>query len=435
MLKLKSTALKRTLLLLIIICFSISARAQWASQTTGQVSNSQVLSISPVNNNVVWAITSANELLRTTNGGATWTVSSLIAATGFPMIEVNCITALDASTAWITTVEAGFPSASISGVFKTTDGGQTWTQQTIGYNGNSWPNMIHFFNSNDGVTMGDTNGGYFEIYTTSNGGSTWSRVPLSNLPAPDGNNDVGTGGDLYAVSGNTIWISVLGMRVLKSNDKGLHWTVANTGLTQAGPNNLPLGLAFSDINNGLVLANSQLKRTTDGGQTWTTVNYTGPVKFYLSNVPGATNTYISTGPGGTRPVGSSYSNDGGNTWISLENTIQHRLPRFYSPTSGWTGGVNTLYKFSSTVLGLNDFSRVNSFFISPNPSTGVFTITNPTNQPFRLEVFSSFGVSVLQQQGSRFGSTRLDLTAQPKGMYLVRIYSRGQIITKRIIIQ
>ncbi|KAA9340094.1 T9SS type A sorting domain-containing protein [Adhaeribacter soli] len=351
------------------------------------------------------------------------------------MIEVNCITALDASTAWITTVEAGFPSASISGVFKTTDGGQTWTQQTIGYNGNSWPNMIHFFNSNDGVTMGDTNGGYFEIYTTSNGGSTWSRVPLSNLPAPDGNNDVGTGGDLYAVSGNTIWISVLGMRVLKSNDKGLHWTVANTGLTQAGPNNLPLGLAFSDINNGLVLANSQLKRTTDGGQTWTTVNYTGPVKFYLSNVPGATNTYISTGPGGTRPVGSSYSNDGGNTWISLENTIQHRLPRFYSPTSGWTGGVNTLYKFSSTVLGLNDFSRVNSFFISPNPSTGVFTITNPTNQPFRLEVFSSFGVSVLQQQGSRFGSTRLDLTAQPKGMYLVRIYSRGQIITKRIIIQ
>jgi photosystem II stability/assembly factor-like uncharacterized protein len=75
------------------------------------------------------------------------------------------------------------------GVWKTSDGGVTWTKQTtVPFNvTTSFPNVVKFFDANNGFLMGDSDAaGVFEIFTTSNGGTTWSKVPAANIPAaPD----------------------------------------------------------------------------------------------------------------------------------------------------------------------------------------------------------------------------------------------------------
>ncbi len=51
--------------------------------------------------------------------------------------------------------------------------------------------------------MGDPIGGYFEIYTTVDGGVTWTRVPQADIPIPY-RGEWGVVG-YYDVIGDTIW--------------------------------------------------------------------------------------------------------------------------------------------------------------------------------------------------------------------------------------
>src|SRR5207244_217041 len=151
------------------------------------------------------------------------------------------------------------------GIFKTTDGGATWNQQSAGstFTGTtSFPNSVYFYDANNGFILGDpdyqSSAGYFEIYTTSDGGTTWTRVPKANIPTfisgETGLNNV------FEVRGATVWFTTTRGRVFKSVNSGLNWTVANSGAKY------PYIVAFADSLNGLVLdttitTTSGLKRT------------------------------------------------------------------------------------------------------------------------------------------------------------------------------
>ena len=132
------------------------------------------------------------------------------------------ITAVDAMTAW-----AMFNKNTLTGggIWKTTDGGTTWNQQGAGtiFDANSFPDVIYFWNANDGVAIGDPNPATaFEIYTTNDGGANWT---LRTAPAPLAN-EFGIVNH-YAVYGNSIWFDTDNGRVYHSADKGMTWTVSN----------------------------------------------------------------------------------------------------------------------------------------------------------------------------------------------------------------
>jgi len=139
---------------------------EWTSQSSGIPTNDQVV-LAAVNENVCWGATrvpGAAWVTRTTNGGTNWTASNL---TSFNTI--GSIEAVSADTAWI---------GAIGAIYNTIDGGVNWTQQLA----TGPKQIVRFFDSNNGVCIGNGTGVNAEIYTTTNGGTAWTLVPSLNIP-------------------------------------------------------------------------------------------------------------------------------------------------------------------------------------------------------------------------------------------------------------
>jgi photosystem II stability/assembly factor-like uncharacterized protein len=188
--------------------------------------------------------------------------------------------------------------------------------------------------------MGDPVGEYFEIYTTTNGGTNWTRVAQADIPAPL-TGEWGVVG-YYDVIGDTIWFGTNVGRVYKSIDKGLHWTAVQTPLPAY------IKPTFKDANNGIVIdlnagASAALAETADGGATWQQITFTGTCyDSDMSYIPGTDNMYISTGAA-TGVSGASYSLDGGHSWTVYSEMVDVQLMNmdFVAGKIGWAGSFNT----------------------------------------------------------------------------------------------
>jgi hypothetical protein len=253
------------------------AHAQWTSFNPGFTQATGVAGLSAPGNQVLWVAgrdtsqnVSGNRFARTTDGGQTW---SQFVVTGFPTYTPSNISAINADTAWV----AMFNSTGGGGIFRTNNGGVSWTQQTTATftAPNGFPNFVHFFDATNGVCMGDPNGGYFEIYTTANGGTTWARVAQTNIPT-NLTGEYGTVNE-FSASGNGVYFNTTSGRVFSSTNKGLTW--ATTPVIVHGDTAYSYWVAAKTATEALVVTNaggsSQLARTVNGGQTWTSESFEG----------------------------------------------------------------------------------------------------------------------------------------------------------------
>ncbi|RAK69677.1 T9SS type A sorting domain-containing protein [Hymenobacter edaphi] len=448
--------MKKTLLTLATLgLVTLAAQAQWVNQPiTFANSTMGVVQLDAVNATTAWGLaidpfTGDYELARTTNG-TTWTAG---AGTSLGTSQfVTFVSALDANTAWVSTIsQAG------GKILKTTDGGATWTTQTTAtqFGGaDSYPNFVYFFNATEGVALGDPDGATpgMEIYTTTNGGTTWTRA--TNIPAALGTElgALNPSGMTTppAVFGNSIWFPTTEGRVYYSTNKGLTWSVSDTGL-----NDEISAISFASATAGLAVVSTsggaqQVKRTTDGGVTWTTVTYTGTLRgLALDNIPGKTG-YVSAGTSLFGQAGSSYSFDNGATWTNLETTTEHISLDLVSATEGWTGGINPttfsgtgVNKLSSSVLGnRRDAVLQQALSVYPNPShDGVFTLNLATSLPqaTALRVTDALGREVyrtsLNATSVRASSAMLDLRQHKAGLYTLELRSDKGVAQQKLVIQ
>ena len=319
---------------------------EWFLQATGFADASRGINyVHCVDENIVWAVAynglsttdPCQDFTKTIDGGTTWTPGVVFGADG---LRSAMIFALDENKAWIPMFAA---SGGVQGIYYTSNGGSTWTRQTSAdYNlAGSFPNCVHFWDANVGWCMGDPVGGYYEIYTTTNGGTTWTRVPLADIPAPL-SGEFGVVG-YYDVVGDTIWFGTNMGRVFKSIDRGYHWTVSEeiTDFAYIKP-------TFKDADNGLVIdlnsaANALLAETSDGGDTWDSITYSGPCyDSDMTYIPGTDNMYISSGAASGKS-GASYSLDGGHSWTDYTEQAGKQMMNldFTTGKIGWAGAFNT----------------------------------------------------------------------------------------------
>ncbi|RTQ53700.1 T9SS type A sorting domain-containing protein [Hymenobacter gummosus] len=417
----------------------LTAQAQWVNQPINFTpARATALHLDVVDANTVWAVSQVvdatyapPQLARTTDGGRTWTVSTL-PLRNVHREDVLGLSAPSPSTAWIVTVPV---DSAGSRILRTTDGGQTWTVQgrgTVFYNAFSFADFVHFFSTTEGVVCGEqlTPAGGFELYRTTDAGQTWTPVPT---PAAQPNE--GAGGR-PVVFGNSIWFMTDKGRVFRSTDRGQTWAVSALPVPAE-----PTGLAFRDAQKGLISVldesgtDHELYRTTDGGQTWTAVAYTGPLHgIALAAVPGTTQ-YVSTGTDiGNGDGGSSYSRDNGQTWTALENTTDHLAVEFVSPTVGWSGGVrmqgpfpvgNGVNRFDSNVLSTRkaEAAALAGWQLAPNPAADGQTTLRATRPlgAAQVRVRDVAGRLVREYAWSGTAPLTLDLSQQTAGLYVVEV--------------
>lgn len=438
-------------LLLHLLLFSpILINAQfWTEKATGFTTPSRSLnSISIVDSNVIWAnafdntaplspVYTIREFTKSIDGGNTWVAGSVNLGANSNDMGTSTISAVSATTAWVS-VSPG--AVNTGGIWKTMDAGLTWNKQaTALFSGvNSYPNFVHFWDANTGIAQGDPDGGEFEIYTTTNGGTTWTRVAGANIPDPSP-----IGGEYgyfnqFKVSGNTIWFGTSTGRIYRSSDKGLTWTVHSTPSADFGLDRF----TFSNATNGLLMKYNSvtLYSTNDGGTSWSAapISTTGQVfNTNIAFIPGTTKVVSAAY---ANPTGSSYSLDNGVNWITVDNGVFHGELVFLNENFGFSAGINTnattggISKYSGIPLKATSFDLNNQITAYPNPTNGILHLNNGSDRIKKVSVHDVQGKQVYDSKPVNDTKMDLDLKSLQAGEYLIKISSDGEKSeTKKII--
>ncbi len=361
------------------------ANAQfWTEKATGFTNPGRTLnSIAIVDADVIWAnefdFDAEDYTLKgftlSTDKGNTWTSGAIDLGANTDELGISSITAVSATTAWISAYPDTFGTTQIGGIWKTTDTGVTWTKQATAFNGtDSYANFVYFWDANNGIAAGDPESGEFEIYTTTDAGDTWTRVDGTAIPDPDAGGEFGVF-NRYSVSGNTIWFGTNLGRIFKSNDKGLHWTAAQSPGTDQYSD-----FTFSTSLKGLLMKYNasppyELYSTADGGDTWSLVPAT--TDFYKTDIRYLPNTSTVIATASRTPYSSRYSTDDGVTWTTIDSGNFHGALTFLNDSFGFSASKNTnattggIYKFSGIPLKAPSFDVENQISAYPNPTKGV----------------------------------------------------------------
>lgn len=432
--------MKKLLLSAMLLAAGTSTYAQWTAQTTTVAEASRgVKDITIFDANNVWAIsrdgTSANapvaNAIRTTNGGNTW-VSTPIDL-GDSTLAVNNLVALNMTTAWVSAIDGSSANGPWpGGIWKTTDGGLNWTQQNSSAytNAASFINVVHFFDANVGISQGDPSISTtdFEMYRTTDGGTTWTAIPNNSLPNI-ATGEAGYNGGNVGV-GNSFWFVTNKGKIYRTQDKGITWIKLNgaTGLSDFAGTNIGGEIKFSTETTGCLLKRTgtfatgtfSLFTTTDGGTTWST---TGTPTIYssVSYIPGTT-TLVGTGS-----AGSGYSNNHGATWTVLDSGIQRDDSTFLNATTGWAGGFSAdastpggIFKYTGPALSINTVANNQTKIVAyPNPANNVLNLKGASIS--KVVAFDILGKQVLNQDFSAQTEVAINVSSLKTGMYVLQV--------------
>lgn len=226
---------------------TINGGTNWVTQNSG--TTTALRDVVMIDTQTAIAVGYNGLILRTANGGTTWTsVSSGTTA------NLTCVV-FNYSTLFVAGVDAA--------IYKSTDLGLTWNMLNIG--GGSNPKTVCFTSANTGYVGCE----YGRIYKTTNGGGSWTQqsTGLEGLPGDyqllgmyftDANNGIAVGGN--AQTGEGV--------ILRTVNAGVSWSLQLLNNNYIGSVDF-LNSAVGFLSGGSIASNtSTILKTTDGGATW-----------------------------------------------------------------------------------------------------------------------------------------------------------------------
>jgi len=287
-----------------------------------------------------WVISNAFEIVRTTNGGSSWTRYSTPFNQGY-------LHFVDDNIGYVLQITGAAMNKQSVVLYKTTDGGATWTRNynndpTVPGSSNTLPlgghkNGMTFSNATTGWIGGDYPvDGYFYFYKTTDSGVTWSRLQLA-LPAGYESAYITTSAPKFFGANDgvlPVWMGIgVGMRDLflyVTHDGGNTWTPSSAFARNAQHTEI------ISMSNTISWDWANLfHATSNSGSTWTTI--TPDVTFgdefreldFVSPTTGWARLQESDGH-----TALYRTTDGGSTWTKLYgHTIPTPTPTSEPPTS------------------------------------------------------------------------------------------------------
>ncbi|WP_439153080.1 WD40/YVTN/BNR-like repeat-containing protein [Winogradskyella sp.] len=212
---------------------------------------------------------------------------------------------------------------------------------------------MNFWNTNEGIAMGDPTDDCMSIIITRNGGESWAKISCNDLPiAKEGEAAFAASDTNIAIVGNHTWIATGGKasRVLYSPDKGKSWQVFETPIIQGKETTGMYSIDFYDELIGFAIGGDYTKphdtiankiKTTDGGKTWDVVaneespGYRSCVQ-YIPNRKGKELVAVGF-------KGIDFSNDSGETWKHLSDEGYYTI-RFANDSVAYAAGRGRISK-------------------------------------------------------------------------------------------
>jgi photosystem II stability/assembly factor-like uncharacterized protein len=358
-----------------------------------------------------WVMGEGYNLLKTSNGGNTWTVTN-------PNYYVDYLNDMAVLSPNKVIIVAGSVNNTDSKVITTTNGGTTYTEQIL--SANNALTAVSFPSATTGYIVGN-NGVAFK---TTNGGTSYTPITTGIT-----NNHA----EVFFVTDQLGFVVSEWGDIRKTINSGATWTVLNPsgmGTTKQ--------IYFTDINNGYTVnENGAVFRTTDGGTTFTSAGQTClQTPFDMQFINDSTGFVVGSFTNASCDV--SYTTNYGQTWNSMIFPYQYAgwgVYAFDTANVYLVGQSQTIIKTSvdGVVTSNNSIGQKNdqSAKIYPNPSSGIFQIELTKNKTTHLEVYDIAGSLVFQ---NKFNSKlfELDLTALPAGLYFIKIISEDNYSTYKI---
>jgi photosystem II stability/assembly factor-like uncharacterized protein len=300
--------------------------------------------LSVVNDRVAWASGTEGTVLRTADGGATWRV---VRVRGADSLDFRDVEAFDDRRAYVLSIGKGGASR----IYKTVDGGDTWTMQFTNPDTAAFYDCIGFWNAERGLAVSDPVRAHFPVIGTSDGGASWRALASARLPAaiPGEGAFAASGTCLVVGLPGDVWIASGGgsrARVYRSRDHGRSWHVAATPIRSGAPPRGIFSLAFAGRRHGVAVGGdyqspgdttANVALTDDGGATWRLpAGRPGGYRSSVAYVPGTGGrTFVAVGTSG-----SDYSVDGGETWVAIDTTGFNAVALARGPggVAGWAVG-------------------------------------------------------------------------------------------------
>ncbi len=259
----------------------MAEQPQWRSLGPGEVGGRvRSVVVHPTNPNIAYIGTASGGAWKTENGGDSWTpIFDDQTAVAFGSL------ALDPNNPEVVYAATGEMSSNIDaylgdGVFRSEDGGDTWTPLGLSNVGAFSKIYVHPDNS-DYIIAGATKNGA-GLYISKDRGATWTRVFEGQV------SDVA----LHPTDQNLLFIGVTGTGIYRSQDGGENWELlsSSTGLPFYDFGRVCIQRAESNPNVMYMLTELTVQsnpaaavyRSADGGSSWQEADLGLPEDMFVS---------------------------------------------------------------------------------------------------------------------------------------------------------
>jgi photosystem II stability/assembly factor-like uncharacterized protein len=385
------------------------------------------------------------------NTTANWTPAKMPA----PRFTETSIATDGAMYAW----SLGPTSIGQDGLYKSTDNGLTWVNQgpdigpyleteildiTISATN---PNTIFISGHNFGVNGFDS-----VIYKSTNGGNTWTNVytgisgdKIRYIHIDPNSSDTIIYAALQKPSGNSGF--------LKSTDGGNTWSVINFGIASTAKWSSCIVTAPDNSNTlyGAVGGSTGIPRTiyrsTDGGNLWFNLflpassNQFSKITDIVIDPVNTDLIYVST-----TQDGMYMSNDGGTTWALANNGLTETnitdLSNIYVDANGQlsffaaTYGGGVFSQQMNSTLSINDHQIASNISVYPNPAYSKVNIALNNKTLRKINLYSISGALIFSKDyGNQLSNTDVNTSNFAEGLYLLEIITEDNIsMSQKLII-
>ena len=289
------------------------------------------IAVAPSDPNVIYAgtgeacirgdIISGNGVYKSIDAGKTWAYTGLRETQAIGRLIIN---PKNPDIVFVAALGHPFGPNPERGIFRTTDGGKTWTK-VLFKDENSGGIDLSFDPNNSNIIFAalwqarrspwsmDSGGPGSGLYRSTDGGATWKHLTAHGLP--DG--PTGRIGVAVAYSGSRVWALIENDKggLFRSDDGGDSWTLVNSE-RQYRQRAFYYTHVFADPRSpdGVYVLNTGMYRSNDGGKSFRPIRVPHGDNHGLWIDPADPNRMIESNDGG-----ANVSTNGGATWTTQGN--------------------------------------------------------------------------------------------------------------------